>query len=134
MTLTPARPPAGRYPEPDERSRRRWVIGLWSIGLLGVAGVVWMGLGMARTPVTWQDVGFRIDGDTIDVTYDVIRIDPQVAVTCRLEALNVRHAQVGVVTVDVPPGTSNATRMTTPIRTSEEPVTGVVDSCWVPSD
>jgi hypothetical protein len=132
MTANPVRPPAGRYgPEPDERSRRLRVIGLWSLGVLGVAGVVWLGLGMARTPVTWQDVGFRIDGDTIEVTYDVIRIDPAVGVTCRLEALNVRHAQVGVVTIDVPPGASTAVRMTTAIRTSEEPVTGVVDSCWV---
>lgn len=132
MTATPARPPAGRYgPEPDERTRRLRVLALWSVGVLGVAGVIWMGLGMARTPVTWQDVGFRIDGNTIDVTYDVIRIDPAVGVACRLEALNVRHAQVGVVTIDVPPGTSTVTRSTTMIRTSEEPVTGVVDSCWV---
>ena len=132
MTATTARPPAGRYgPEPDESSRRRRVVALWVLGALGLAATVWMGLGLASTPVTWQDVGFRIRGDTIEVTYDVIRSDPSVAVRCRLEALNVGHAQVGVVTVDLPPGTESVVRTTTSVRTSEEPVTGVVDSCWV---
>ena len=136
MTSTTARPPAGRYgPEPDERSRRRRAVVLWLLGGLGAALAVWLGLGLAATPVTWQDVGFRIRGDTIDVTYDVIRTDPAVPVRCRLEALNVRHAQVGVVTVDVPPGTESVVRVTTTVRIAEEPVTGVVDSCWVdPSD
>ena len=132
MTTATAPLPAGRYgPEPDEGNRRRRVTALWLLGALGLAATVWMGLGLASTPVTWQDVGFRIRGDTIDVTYDVIRSDPSVGVRCRLEALNVRHAQVGVVTVDVPPGTKSVVRVTTTVRTSEEPVTGVVDSCWV---
>jgi hypothetical protein len=131
MTATTARPPAGRYgPEPDGRSRRRRAIALWLLGALGLAATVWLGLDPS-TSVTWQDVGFRIRGDTIDVTYEVIRADPSVAVRCRLEALNVRHAQVGVVTVDVPPATESVVRVTTTVRTSEEPVTGVVDSCWV---
>lgn len=107
------------------------MIALWLLGALGLAATVWIGLGLASDPVSWQDVGFRISGDTIDVTYDVIRTDPSVPVRCRLEALNVGHAQVGVVTVDVPPGTESSLRMTTTVRTSEEPVTGVVDTCWV---
>lgn len=124
--------PADRYGRPaGAGSRRRIVIVLWALGLVGLAVVVWLGLGMARTPVTWQDVGFRIEDESVEVVFDVIRVDPQVPVRCRLEALSVRHAQVGVVTVDVPPGTDLAVRSVATIRISEPAVTGVVDTCWV---
>lgn len=124
--------PADRYGRPaGPRSRRRTVVALWALGLVGLAIVVWLGLGMARTPVTWQDVGFRIDDESVEVVFDVIRVDPSVPVRCRLEALSVRHAQVGVVTVDVPPGTDLAVRSAATIRISEPAVTGVVDTCWV---
>lgn len=130
---TATRPPVGRYgPEPGPLARRRRVVALWGLGAIGLGATVWMGLGMAATPVTWQDVGFRIDGDAqVEVTYDVVRLDPSAPVECRLQALSVRHAQVGVVTVEVPPGDDAVVRQTTTIRTSEQAVTGVVDSCWV---
>ena len=95
--------PADRYgPPTDPRRRRRVAIALWALGAVGVAVAVWLGLLTGRTPVTWQEVGFHIDGATqIDVTYDVSRPDPSVGVTCRIDTQSGRHAQVGVVLVDV---------------------------------
>ena len=134
MTAT-ALPP-GRYgPAPDPRRRRRTVAALVALGVLGVAVVVWLGLGAAQTPVHWSPVGFRIDGaESVEVTYDVTRLDPSMTVECRVEALNTSHAQVGVVVVEVPPSSDGTVRRTTTVRTSEPAVTGVVDSCWVPED
>lgn len=136
MTATAPRPPAGRYgPEPDARRRRRGVAALWALGVVALAVTVWLGLGVARTPVTWQDVGFRIDGAaSVEVVYDVQRIDPSVPVRCRVEALAQNHAQVGVVTADVPAAESRTVRVTTTVRTTEQAVTGVVDRCWVAGD
>lgn len=131
---TPARPPVGRYgPETDERRRRLGVLGLWALGALAVAVAVWIGLGAGRAPVTWQDVGFSLEGsDRVQVVYDVSRPDPSVAVRCRLQALNQQYAQVGVLTVDIPPGGAVSQRLTSTVATSEAAVTGVVEECWVP--
>lgn len=133
---TPTSPPAGRYgTEPTPGSRRRSVLTLWALGIALLAVTVWFGLGAARTPVTWQDVGFVLDGaDQVDVTYTVSRIDPSVPVQCRVHALNVRYGQVGVRTVDVGPSAERTVRLTTTIATSEDAVTGIVDSCWVTED
>src|SRR5690606_33974953 len=45
---TVTRPPAGRYgPEPDARTRRRRVVLLWTLGLVGLGATVWMGRAIA---------------------------------------------------------------------------------------
>ena len=76
MDQTPLRPPPGRYePVPDERRRRAGRAALWVLGALGVAGALWIGIGAARTPVTWSDIGFTIDGpDQVEVVFEVARI------------------------------------------------------------
>ena len=126
--------PADRYgPPTDPRDRRRVTIALWALGAVGVAVAVWLGLLTGRAPVTWQEVGFHIDGATqVDVTYAVSRPDPSVGVTCRIEAQSRSHAQVGVVLVDVPGASERTVRLTTIVRTSEQAVTGIVNECWVP--
>lgn len=123
--------PVDRYgPPPDPRARRRGVVALWVLGVLGTAVVVWLGLGMADVPVTWSDHGFRVDGaEQVEVVYDVSRPDPSVPVRCTLEALNEQYAQVGVRTVDVPPATERTVRRRDVVRTSELAVTGVVKEC-----
>ena len=130
---TPARRPVGRYgPEPDPRARRRTVLALWALGLAGLGLTVWLGLGVAATPVTWQDVGFTLDADRgVDVEFDVVRLDPATPVTCRLEALNEQYAQVGVLTVEIPPGRARVERLTRTVATAEAAVTGIVQRCWV---
>lgn len=136
MDQAPLRPPPGRYePVPDERRRRAGRAALWGLGAIGVAGALWIGVGAARTPVTWTDVGFTIDGaDRVEVVFEVARIDPSVPVRCTVEALNQQYAQVGLVEVDVPPATATAVRTSTVVRTSEQAVTGIVDTCVVVDD
>src|SRR5690606_15851816 len=63
MTGPVAEVPVGRYgPAPRRGARRRRVVTLWLLGLAGLAVALWIGMGAARTPVNWQDVGFSIDG------------------------------------------------------------------------
>lgn len=129
--------PPGRYgPPPHPHARRRLVVGLWALAAVGTAVTLWMGVGMARTPVTWDDIGFRIDGtEQVEVVYDVARRDPSQPVRCTLEALNQRYGQVGVVEVEVPPSTERAVRRADVVRTSEQAVTGIVRYCEVvPAD
>jgi hypothetical protein len=133
MSDMPVRPPAGRYgPEPDARRRRQGVVAMWTLGVLGTVGALWLGLGMARTPVTWEDIGFRIDGtERVEVTYEVTRLDPSRPATCTLEALNQRYGQVGVIDVDIPPSASRTVRLRDTVRTSEQAVTGIVKRCEI---
>lgn len=127
-------PPAGRYgPPPSAARRRRARLAVAALALAGVALVLWIGLGAARTPVRWEDVGFTVDGaERVEIVYDVVRLDPSVAVRCRLQALSQDYAQVGVLVVDVPPAERPAQRFATTVATSQPAVTGVVESCWVP--
>ncbi|GGC15562.1 DUF4307 domain-containing protein [Cellulomonas carbonis] len=129
----PTRPPVGRYgPPPDARRRRLAVGGLWALGAVGTAGALWLGVGAALTPVTWSDVGFDLRGaDEVAVTFEVARRDAADAVVCRVEALNERYAQVGVLDVDVPAGGPAVQRLQVTVRTSEQAVTGIVDTCEV---
>jgi hypothetical protein len=101
---------------------------------VAVAVAVWLGLGTAATPVTWQQVGFTVGDGAVEVVADITRPDPSVAVTCRVEALSRSHAQVGVVEVDVPAGADRTVRLTATVRTAEPAVTGVVETCWVLED
>lgn len=133
---TPTTPPAGRYgPEPDVAARRRGVVALWVLGAAGLAVAVWLGIGVGSTPVTWQDVGFTLVGsERVEVDFDVIRTDPSVPARCRIQALNEQYAQVGVRTVDVPPGTDRVVRLSSTVATVEAAVTGIVESCWAAED
>lgn len=127
----PAGVPVDRYGgPPDPRTRRRGVVALWVVGVVGTVAAAWIGYSMAAGPVSWQDVGFRVDGDArVEVVYDVSRPDPSVPVRCTLEALNEQYAQVGVVTVDVPPAADRTVRRSDVVRTSELAVTGIVKGC-----
>ncbi len=128
----PLRPPPGRY-GPQRAPRTGLVRALAVAGILAGLGLTaWLGLRVGQVPVEWRDVAFRIEGDElVEVTFDVIRTDPARPAACRVDALNEAHAQVGVVTVDVPPGDHHQVRLTTQVRTSERAVTGTVTSCRV---
>lgn len=132
----PARlqPPPGRYgPERTTDPRRRRAV-LWGLGAVGLAGAVWLGLGAAATPVTWQDVGFTLGDGEVEVVYEVSRTDASVPVRCTLEALSHSYAQVGVLDVDVPPSAERTVRQVSTVQVSEPAVTGVVKYCWVVED
>ena len=122
--------PADRYggaTPPWHRSVARLLTTL--VVLAALAWVVWAGLHQGNRAVRWDDVGFRITGDSqVLVTFDVIK-DPATTVTCRLEALNDKFAVVGVAHVEVGPSAGDVSRQTAPVTTQEQAVTGVVRRC-----
>jgi hypothetical protein len=84
---------------------------------------------IADQPVRWRDVGFEIVSPTeARVTYDVFLYGDD-AVTCHLQALNVRFAEVGVTTARFDPADGSEQRATTTMATTEEATTAVVDYC-----
>lgn len=96
---------------------------------IALAWVVWAGLGQAHADVRWSEVGFVIHGNTsVDLTYDVGK-DPSATAVCTLRALDRHKTAVGVAQVTVGPTKQRVTRRTDTIRTSAEPVTGVVREC-----
>ncbi|MBD3778759.1 MAG: DUF4307 domain-containing protein [Micrococcales bacterium] len=124
---TPA-PPEGRYGRPPT-SRRATRAAVAVLAVLGLAVVVWLGVGQARTPVRWDEVGFRVDGPTsTEVTFDVTK-DPDATAVCRVQALSEGYAEVGVRTVEVGPAGTRTQRVTATILTAEQAVTAVVESC-----
>lgn len=130
-TTAPGTPP-GRYgPAPDPR-RRGWArAGMATLGAGAVALAVWIGLGAGSPEVTWQDVGFSVQGpDRVDVTFQVTK-DPGATASCTLTALSQSYAEVGVVTATVGPSERPVVRQTVPVATQELAVTGVVDRCEV---
>lgn len=126
---TPA-PPAGRYGRASTPGRRRAArIGVAVLAVVGLAVVLWLGVGAARTPVRWDEVGFRVDGTTaIELTFDLTK-DPEATAVCRVQALSARFAEVGVQTVTIGPAGTRTQRVTTTIPTAEEAVSAVVTSC-----
>lgn len=133
MTAPATGVPPGRYGrEPTPTGRRRRVVALWVVGLVGVAVTLWIGLGAARTPVHWQDVGFTLNGaESVEVVFEVSRLDASDAIECRLQALNAQYAQVGARTVTLAPSDQKVHRLSAVVATSEAAVTGIVDRCWV---
>jgi Domain of unknown function (DUF4307) len=128
-TATP-RPPVGRYgPEPDPRRRTLGRAALATLLALAIAAAVWVGLGPGTRDVTWDDVGYVVQGpDLVDVTFEVVK-DPDATATCTVQALSSSYAEVGVVTATVGPAGTRAVRQTVPVATQELAVTGVVESC-----
>ncbi len=130
-TGPPTGPPPDRYGRSPAAGRRPAVRVLLALAVAaGVGLAAWFGLSMGQVPLDWQDVGFRVEDDAgVEVTFDVVRADPARPASCRVEALNASYAQVGVVTVPVPPSEHQRVRLTTRVATSETAVTGTVTSC-----
>ncbi|UZN04347.1 DUF4307 domain-containing protein [Cellulomonas sp. S1-8] len=130
MVAPAPRPPAGRYgPEPTAGTRRLQRLGLASLVVVAMLVLGWIGSGVLRDPVQWQDVGYRVDGpSSTEVTFDVTSA-VGTAVTCRVQALSASYAQVGVRDVPVPAAQTRTRRVTVTVPTVELAVTGVVDDC-----
>ncbi len=126
---TPATPPADRYGRPRGPSRRTQVLLLAGFGTAAVGYAAWAALSSASGAVTWQDVGFTLADDHVEVVFDLSRPDPATPVRCTVEALDATHGQVGYHHVDVPASDHRTVRQTVVVRTVAPAVTGVVDAC-----
>jgi len=99
------------------------------LAAVGLAWVVWAGLGQAAADVRWTDLGFRVvDDSRVTVTYNVGK-DPGATAVCSLRALDRSKAVVGIARVTVGPSPQRVTRRTDEVRTSALAVTGVVQEC-----
>ena len=119
-----------RYGAPAGPVKRRLLVTLVAVlGAVGLAVATWIGIGVARDPVQWTDVGYRVLGsDRVDVTFDVF-MAPGTTARCTVHALNSQFAEVGVRTIMIEPATTRGQRRTESVATAERAVTGVVDSC-----
>ncbi|MBO0922253.1 DUF4307 domain-containing protein [Cellulomonas sp. zg-ZUI222] len=130
MVAPAPRPPVGRYgPEPTDATRRLQRVALAALVVGAMLLLGWIGSGVLRDPVQWQDVGYRVDGPgSTEITFDVTTAVGTGA-TCRVQALAASYAQVGVLDVDVPPAETRTRRVTVTVPTVELAVTGVVQGC-----
>lgn len=123
--------PAERYGQrPDDAARRRRLVAALALVLAaaGVTFAVWVGLA-ARDRATFQTVGYEHrDDTTLLVTFTVTR-PPGESAVCEVEALSSDSAQVGLVTVEVPPSADPTTTVVAEVRTQERPTTGQPVSC-----
>ncbi len=109
-------------------SRRWWVVGILGCAAM-LAGVVWFAWSATAGRVSWQTRSYDIvDATSVIVTFDVHR-PADVAVTCRLKAMNTRFGSVGNVDVVVPAGPQRSVTSTGTIRTTTQAVTGIVERC-----
>ncbi|GAB4068355.1 hypothetical protein GCM10028777_27200 [Angustibacter speluncae] len=140
MTDAPAARPADRYGDlrPSwHRTAARTVTVL--VAVLGLAYVVWVGIGVADRDVRWQDVGFRLDagedgdaGSAVEVTFDVTVYEGTTA-TCTVRALSASYAVVGQVDVPVEVEPDRRTvRQRATVLVTEPAVSGGVEECTVP--
>lgn len=140
MTDAPAARPADRYGDlrPSwHRTAARTVTAL--VAVLGLAYVVWVGIGVADRDVRWQDVGFRLDagedgdpGSAVEVTFDVTVYEGTTA-TCTVRALSASYAVVGQVDVPVEVEPDRRTvRQRATVLVTEPAVSGGVEECTVP--
>lgn len=120
----------GKAPGAPQR-RRRTVAAAVIAGVLGLAAVVWLGIGRLSVPVEAVDVGFSIvDATAVEVTFDVVK-DPEATVVCRVRALNPSFAEIGVRDVQVGPTPERVSRVTARVATTELATTGLVQWCEV---
>ncbi|WP_169514090.1 DUF4307 domain-containing protein [Jonesia quinghaiensis] len=103
------------------------ILGVLAI-VVAIAVAAWYAWGAPT--IRGKNVGYSVkSSELVEITFDVAK--PQdMTVICTLDALNTNYAQVGTKEVRIGPAEVFEQRFTTEIRTTEEAVTAVVESCW----
>ncbi len=126
VALAPSTP-AGAFGQLTAKGNRFALIfgGIALILTIGVAA--WFAWGSPN--IRGKDVGFEIvSSELITLTFDVAK--PQdMTVECRLDALNVKFAQVGTVTVEIGPADQFEQRFSMDINTTERATSATVHDC-----
>ncbi|NHN56670.1 DUF4307 domain-containing protein [Calidifontibacter sp. DB0510] len=115
-------------PRPAPGQGRWWFVGIVA-GLLACGAAVWFGISATRG-LSWSDAGFDnpVPNNRITMRFDVVNQDGR-PVRCTLKAMDIRHAQVGITTVDLPASSYQSTRYQRTIPTVAQAVTGTVVNC-----
>jgi hypothetical protein len=127
---TPA-PPRDRYGRAAPAvGRRRLAVAGGALLTAAVAWAAWAAVAQSGDGIAWNDVGYVVRGPAaVEVTFDVSVPDAGTPVVCTLRALNVTHAVVGLIDVEVTPARAGTVRLTRTVPTAEAAVTGVVKAC-----
>ncbi|NNG39996.1 DUF4307 domain-containing protein [Flexivirga sp. ID2601S] len=114
-------------PRPAPEHRKWWAIGI--VGVLVMSALaVWWGVSASKG-LSWNNGPFTVVNDrSVRVTFYVNNQDGK-PVRCTLEAQDINHSRVGVLTVDLPAHTFDTTEYTRTIPTVAKAVTGIVDEC-----
>jgi hypothetical protein len=123
--------PEGRYGNRAKRALPKWL--RWSLPVAGVlaggavAFVGYQNLGTA--PIEAKQIAFDIlDDRTVEVTFEVVRDQPERAAVCIIRARSDDGDESGRREVYIPPGRTTAVEKTV-LRTSKQPTTGEVFGC-----
>lgn len=118
---------AQRYGVKKSNPRRTRVLTIIGVALLTITAA-WFGFAN-YSPVSHQDLGFRVLSDTrTEVDFELTR-PAGVEVICSIEALNNSFAPVGWVELIIPASDATTVRNTVTLNTTELAVTGLVDEC-----
>ena len=114
-------------PRPAPEQRKWWIIGIVGV-LIGIGLATWWGISATRG-VSWENGPYKVDGSrSVQITFYVTNQDGK-PVRCTLEAQDITHNRVGVLTVDLPPSHYTTTAYTRTVKTVSTAVTGIVDNC-----
>ncbi|MCS7479870.1 DUF4307 domain-containing protein [Umezawaea endophytica] len=123
--------PDGRYGKQAGKPLPKWL--RWSLPVVGVlvgavvALVAYQNLG--NQPIEAKQSAFEVlDDSSVEVTFEVVRDEPDQPVVCVIRARSDDGDEAGRREVLVPPGRSTSSA-TTVLRTSKPPVTGEVFGC-----
>ena len=87
-------------PRPAPEQRKWWVIGIVGV-LIGIGLATWWGISATRGG-SWDNGPFTVnDSRSVKVTFYVTNQDGK-PVRCTLEAQDITHNRVGVLTVNLP--------------------------------
>jgi hypothetical protein len=121
---------ADRYGKRPRRTSRRtyWILGACALLLGGV--VAWVGyVNLGSSPIETEQVGFaNLPDDTMRFTFEITRDTPGKAAVCIVRTRVLDGEEGGRREVLVPPGPATM-RVTTTIKSSDEPVTADVFGC-----
>jgi hypothetical protein len=124
--------PEGRYGAehqsgPKPRWRRRAYLAIALVVSFGIAWIAYVNLGAA--PIDAERIAFTETGpDTVQVTIDVTRDQPDRFGDCIVTARDISGAESGRKEILVPPG-AESMKMSTVIRSIGKPVTADVFGC-----
>ncbi|WP_433245476.1 DUF4307 domain-containing protein [Streptosporangium sp. CA-135522] len=122
----------GDFPDRPER-RGRFVVHIVIAILCAVCAGGWgyvMWASKGNIEVIDQVIAFDASrGDSIQITFEVVKPSDRAAL-CRLQALDVSHAEVGSREVTIPAG-EGYVRLTERLETSAQATSGAVHHCYL---
>ncbi|MGZ4586565.1 MAG: DUF4307 domain-containing protein [Mycobacteriaceae bacterium] len=124
--------PTGRYAAPKRRPRRRRnsTVAVLALGVIaGIVIAVVAYRNLAPGPISGEDLGFSLDGNSATVRFTVSRDDPSRPAVCIIRALSVDGSETGRREMYIPPSATGMASYVGTVRTSHPPVVGNVFGC-----